>query len=78
MSYASFNNDKLETTDRMKIERHIYFEKDNADISGLTALPLDELRALRDESAAAEQAVFERLQQQAREWEEQAGKTLLP
>ena len=77
MSYSSFENDKLEPADKLRIDRKIYFEQSKADISELTALPLEELRAMREESAAAEQTVFERLQQQSKEWEEQAGKTLL-
>ena len=77
MSYSSFENDKLEPADKLRIDRKIYFEQSKADISGLTALPLEKLRAMREESAAEEQAVFERLQQQSKEWEEQAGKTLL-
>ena len=77
MSYSSFENDKLEPADKLRIDRKIYFEQSKADISELTALPLEELRAMREESATAEQAVFERLQQQSKEWEEQAGKTLL-
>ena len=77
MSYSSFENDKLESADRLQINRKIYFAQENADISGLTALPLEQLCAMREESAAAEQTVFERLQQQSKEWEEQAGKTLL-
>ena len=59
----------------MRIERKVYFEEKTADISGLTTLPLEQLRALREEYAAAEQAAFAALQQQAAAWEEQAGKT---
>lgn len=77
MSYSSFENDKLEPADKLRIDRKIYFEQSKADISGLAALPLEKLRAMREESAAEEQAVFERLQQQSKEWEERAGKTLL-
>ena len=60
----------------MRIERNIYFEEQTADLSGLTALPLEQLQALREEYAAAEQAAFEALQEQAAAWDEQAGKTL--
>ena len=76
MSYHAYDHDKLEAADTMRIERKIYFESENADISTLTALPLEQLQAMREESAAAEQAVFESLQTQAAAWEEQAGKTL--
>ena len=76
MSYSSYDHDKLETAETMRIERRIYFESSKADISGLSALPLAELLKMREESAAAEQEVFDRLKEQAAAWEEQAGKTL--
>ena len=75
--YSSYDRDRLDAADKMKIERGIYFETKDADISPLTALPLAELMKLREESAAAEQTVFENLKVQASAWEEQAGKTLL-
>ena len=76
MSYTSYDRDKLEAADNMRIERTVYFESDKSDISALTALPLEQLQTMREESAAAEQAIFESLQQQAAAWEQQAGKTL--
>ena len=75
--YSSYDRDRLDAADKMKIERGIYFDTKGADISPLTALPLAELMKLREESAAAEQTVFENLKVQASAWEEQAGKTLL-
>ena len=75
--YSSYDRDRLDAADKMKIERGIYFETKDADISPLTALPLAELMKLREESAAAEQTVFENLKVQASAWEEQAAKTLL-
>ena len=77
MSYSSFDFDRLETAQKMKIERTIYFESEKADISKLVDLSLAELLRLRQESAAAEQTVFENLQEQAAAWEQQAGNTLL-
>jgi len=74
--YSMFVKDKLDPADSMRIERKIYFEEQTADLSGLTALPLEQLQALREEYAAAEQAAFEALQEQAAAWDEQAGKTL--
>ena len=74
--YSVYEHDRLEPADSMRIERKVYFEEKTADISGLTTLPLEQLRALREEYAAAEQAAFAALQQQAAAWEEQAGKTL--
>ena len=74
--YSVYERDRLEAAESMRIERKVYFEEKTADISGLTALPLEQLRALREEYAAAEQAAFEDLRQQAAAWEERAGKTL--
>ena len=76
MSFSRYDRDKLEAADTMRIERTIYFNSQNADISSLTALTVEQLQALREESAVAEQAIFENLQAQAAAWEEQAGKTL--
>lgn len=75
-NYSSFDFDRLDAAERMKIERSIYFEEGKADISALAALPLAELMRLREESAVLEQSVFKALQKQAAAWEEQAGKTL--
>ena len=41
------------------------------------SLPLEQLHAMREESAAAEQAIFNDLSTRAAAWEQQAGKTLL-
>ena len=76
MSYSSYDHDSLTTAETMKIERRIYFESKQSDLSGLAALPLSELLKQREESAAAEQEVFGRLKELAAAWEEQAGKTL--
>ena len=77
MSYSRYDRDNLEAANTMRIERTIYFEAKNADISPLTALTVEQLQKLREESAAAEQAIFSTLQEQAAAWEEQAGKTLM-
>ncbi|NBH19476.1 DUF4316 domain-containing protein [Clostridiaceae bacterium] len=74
--YSMFERDKLDPADSMRIERKIYFEEQTADLSGLTALSLEQLQALREEYAAAEKSAFEALQEQATAWDEQAGKTL--
>ena len=76
MSYSRYDRDKLEAADTMRIERTIYFEAKKTDISTFTALTVEQLQAMREESAAAEQTIFETLQVQAAAWEEQAGKTL--
>ncbi|MCQ5129473.1 YodL domain-containing protein [Butyricicoccus faecihominis] len=76
MPYSSYDRDTLEPASTMRIERNIYFESGKSDISELAALPLERLQQMREESAAAEQEVFDRLKAQAAAWEEQAGKTL--
>lgn len=77
MPYTSYDHDKLEAAETMRIERRIYFEAKDGDIAPYVSLPLEQLHAMREESAAAEQAVFDDLARRAAAWEEQAGKTLL-
>ena len=74
-NYSSYAHDDLDPAKKMRIERTIYIESDKADISTLTALPLAELIRLRQESEAAEQSIYAKLQEQAYAWEQQAGNT---
>ena len=77
MPYSSYDHDKLEAAETMRIERRIYFEAKDGDISPYASLPIVQLLSMRSESAAAEQAIFDDLKERAAAWEEQAGKTLL-
>ena len=77
MPYSSYDQDKLETAETMRIERRIYFEAKDGEIAPYVSLPPEQLHAMREESAAAEQAIFNDLARRAAAWEEQAGKTLL-
>ncbi len=77
MPYSSYDHDKLEAAETMRIERRIYFEAKDGDIAPYVSLPPEQLHAMREESAAAEQAIFDDLKSRAAAWEEQAGKTLL-
>lgn len=77
MPYSSYDHDKLETAETMRIERRIYFEAKDGDIAPYASLPIAQLLSMRSESAAAEQAIFDDLKERAAAWEEQAGKTLL-
>ena len=77
MPYSSYDHDKLETAETMRIERRIYFEEKDGEIAPYVSLPPEQLHAMREESAAAEQAIFNDLARRAAAWEEQAGKTLL-
>ena len=77
MPYSSYDHDKLETAETMRIERRIYFEAKDREIAPYASLPIAQLLSMRSESAAAEQAIFDSLKEQAAAWEEQAGRTLL-
>ena len=77
MPYSSYDHDKLEAAETMRIERRIYFEAKDGDIAPYVSLPPEQLHTMREESAAAEQAIFNDLSSRAAAWEEQAGKTLL-
>lgn len=77
MPYTSYDHYKLEAAETMRIERRIYFEAKDGDIAPYASLPIAQLLSMRSESAAAEQAIFDSLKEQAAAWEEQAGKTLL-
>lgn len=77
MSYSSYDHDRLQPAENMRIERTISFRAGNGDISGLTALPVEQLRAMRAESAAAEQVIYDKLREASAEWEAQAGQTQL-
>ena len=74
--YSTYDHDRLDPADSMRIERKLYFEQDKADISGLTVLSMEQLREIREESVAAEQTIYEDLKQRAAAWEAQAGQTL--
>lgn len=77
MAYTSYDHDSLQPAQNMRIERTIYFREGGADISGLAALPVERLQAMREESAAAEQVIYDKLREASAEWEAQAGQTLL-
>ena len=74
--YSTYDHDRLDPADSMRIERKLYFEQDKANISGLTVLSMEQLWEIREESAAAEQTIYEDLKQRAAAWEAQAGQTL--
>ena len=75
--YSSYDHDKLEAAETMRIERRIYFEAKDREIAPYASLPIAQLLSMRSESAAAEQAIFDDLKERAAAWEEQAGRTLL-
>ena len=77
MPYTSYDHDKLEAAETMRIERRIYFEAKDREIAPYASLPIAQLLSMRSESAAAEQTIFDDLKERAAAWEEQAGRTLL-
>jgi len=76
MSYNSYDHGTLKPAEEIKIERRVYFDSKKADISHLTALPLEQLQKMREESTAAEQTIFANFQDATKAWEVQAGQTL--
>ncbi len=77
MPYTSYDFDSLDASHKMKIDRTVYFDTTGEDIAPLTALPLTELQQMRQESTDAEQTIYEALREQAKAWEEQAGRSAL-
>lgn len=77
MPYTSYDFDSLDASHKMKIDRTVYFDTAAEDIAPLTALPLVELQQMRQESTDAEQTIYEALREQAKAWEEQAGRSAL-
>lgn len=77
MPYTSYDFDSLEASHKMKIDRTVYFDTAADDIAPLTGLPLVELQQMRQESTDAEQTLYEALREQAKAWEEQAGRSAL-
>lgn len=66
---------RLTPGEEMKIERNIYYKNPPAELSHLTTMSKEKIQAMRDKSAAAEQAVFEKVQESAKEWDSQAAQT---
>lgn len=77
MPYTSYDYDNLDASHKMKIDRTVYFDTAAEDIAPLTGLPLVELQQMRQESTEAEQTIYEALREQAKAWEEQAGRSAL-
>lgn len=69
--------DSITPGDKIKIERHISFREDRADLSALAVLPAERLQTMRGESIAGEQKAFESLKAATAAWEEQAAQTML-
>ena len=78
MPYEAYDIDSLEPGYKMKIERKVYrMEKTPEELRPLIRLSAGELNRLRDESIAAEESLYNKLRKAAKEWETQAGQTIL-
>lgn len=75
--YSTYDYDDLEPGVQLKLEHTLTFNRDAADISPYLDKSVEELQALREKSAVAEQAIFEKLQSAVTEWEEQGAGTML-
>ena len=51
MPYTSYDHDKLEAAETMRIERRIYFEAKDGDIAPYSSLPIAQLLSMRSENA---------------------------
>ena len=69
--------DNLDPGKKIKLEHSLSFSPEGADLSPFARSGIDDLRALREKSVAAEQAVFEDLKISLMQWEHQAGMTML-
>ena len=76
MPYSSYDHDKLEAAETMRIERRIYFEAKDRDIAPMFLCRWNSYTPCA-QRAAAEQAIFDDLSRTRRRMEEQAGRTLL-
>lgn len=78
MPYEVYDIDQLDPSYKMKIERVVYRTTNTPEeIKPLVLLSKEELCRLRDESVAAEKSIFEKLREAVKEWEAQAGQSIL-
>jgi hypothetical protein len=69
--------DHLEPGSGLKIDHSISVHDDIERLKGLIAIPQGDLEKMREENAAAEKAVYDRLRSEAGEWAEIAANTKL-
>ena len=49
MPYSSYDHDKLEAAETMRIERRIYFEAKDGEIAPYASLPIAQLLSMRSD-----------------------------
>jgi hypothetical protein len=69
--------DELKPGDEMKIGRSVWLREYGSRLESLIAMPQSELEKLREDKAAAERAVFDRLCEATGEWDALAAETAL-
>lgn len=78
-TYGAYN-DNLEEGSRLALDRRVqfdYFRRTVPEMAELVKLTPDELTKRREASAQLEQDIFAKIQSHIKEWEKQAGQTLL-
>lgn len=70
------HGDNLSPGSELKLEHRVYSDNLGDAIAPFKDKPIAELEALREQSASAEQAVFDRLREAVKEWEQCAAHTL--
>ena len=56
MPYSSYDHDKLETAETMRIERRIYFEAKDREIAPYASMQIEPLSSMRSEREEADKA----------------------
>ena len=73
-NYSAYDFDNLTEGEQMKINHSVYYN-DDPDLSDLISKTLHEVMTMREESAAAEQAIYSKVRETAKEWEQAASVT---
>ena len=73
----NIRGDCLDPGGKLRIDHGITFRSERADLSPFVETSLEELKRLREKSAAVEQNIFERMKGLADEWERTAAVTTL-
>ena len=75
--YATHTSGEVIPGEKIRVEHSVYSARNSVEITPqLTALPLESLQSMREESITAERTIFDDMQQTAQTWQAQAAKTL--
>lgn len=73
----NYQDTLLDYDGKLELSSHLYLDNEKYDISQYTNMTIDEVTQLKQESIAAENAIFDIMQQYLSVWEEQAEKSML-